>query len=94
MFTLTKRRALIVYISGKRVVRTPHHYGAVRYVSKRMHYVVLYVNQDDITQVKERLIKLRAVRHVLESARPDLDPTLTDLEQTGLYKMHDEDDKA
>lgn len=59
-----------------------------------MHYVVLYVNQDDITQVKERLIKLRAVRHVLESARPDLDPTLTDLEQTGLYKMHDEDDKA
>lgn len=94
MFTLTKRRALIVYISGKRVVRTFHHYGAVRYVSKRMHYVVLYVNQDDITQVKERLIKLRAVRHVLESARPDLDPTLTDLEQTGLYKMHDEDDKA
>lgn len=94
MFTLTKRRALIVYISGKRVVRTLHHYGAVRYVSKRMHYVVLYVNQDDITQVKERLIKLRAVRHVLESARPDLDPTLTDLEQTGLYKMHDEDDKA
>ncbi|KRL26951.1 hypothetical protein FD27_GL000697 [Limosilactobacillus frumenti DSM 13145] len=57
-----------------------------------MHYVVLYVNQDDLTDIKTRLQKLRAVRHVLESARPDLDPTLTDLEQTGLYKMHDEDD--
>lgn len=92
MFTLTKRRALIVYISGKRVVRTLQHYGAIRYVSKRMHYVVLYVNQDDLTDIKTRLQKLRAVRHVLESARPNLDPTLTDLEQTGLYKMHDEDD--
>ena len=92
MFTLTKRRALIVYISGKRIVRTLQHYGAVRYVSKRMHYVVLYVNQADLTDVKMRLQKLRAVRHVIESARPDLDPTLTDLEQTGLYKMHDEDD--
>lgn len=92
MFTLTKRRALIVYISGKRVVRTLQHYGAIRYVSKRMHYVVLYVNQEDLTDIKARLQKLRAVRHVLESARPDLDPTLTDLEQTGLYKMHDEDD--
>ena len=94
MFTLTKRRALIVYISGKRIIRTLQHYGAVRYVSKRMHYVVLYVNQDNLAEVKERLKKLRAVRHVLESARPDLDPTLTDLEQTGLYKIHDEDDKS
>lgn len=93
MFTLTQRRALIVYISGKRILKTLHRYGAVRYVSRRMHYVVLYVDQDQLTSTKERLAKMRAVRRVLESARPDLDPTLTDLEQTGLYKMHDEDDK-
>lgn len=92
MLTLTDRRALIVYISGKRIIKTLNHYGAVRYVSRRMHYVVLYVDQEQLSETKERLTKMRAVRRVIESVRPDLDPTLTDLEQTGLYKMHDEDD--
>lgn len=92
MFTLTQRRALIVYINGKRIIKTLSHYGAVRYVSRRMHYAVLYVNQDQLNTTKERLNKMRAVRRVIESQRPDLDPTLTDLEETGLYKMHDEDD--
>lgn len=93
MFKLTDRRALVVYINGNRVVRTLRHYGIVRYVSRRMHYVILYVNQDQIDQLKTKISHLRAVRAVGESARPDLDPTLTDLEMTGLYKIHDEDDK-
>lgn len=94
MFKLTARRALIVYINGNRVIRTLRHYGMVRYVSRRMHYVVLYVEQDQVTAVTDRLKKLRAVRRVEQSYRPDLDPTLTDLEMTGIYKLHDEDDKT
>ena len=93
MFKLTARRALIIYISGSRVIRTLRHYGMVRYFSRRMHYVVLYVDQDQITAVTDRLKKLRAVRRIEQSYRPDLDPTLTDLEMTGIYKIHDEDDK-
>lgn len=92
MFKLTARRALVVYINGNRVIRTLHHYGIIRYVSRRMHYVILYVNQDQVDQLKEKIGHLRAVRAVEESARPDLDPTLTDLKMTGLYKLHDEDD--
>lgn len=93
MFELTPRRALIIRVNSNRVVRNIRHYGIVRYVSRRMHYVVLYVNQDKITEVKERLTKLHAVRSVELSYRPDLDPTLSDLEMTGVYKLHDEDDK-
>ena len=93
MFKLTARRALVAYINGNHVVRTLRHYGIVRYVSRRMHYVILYVDQDQIEQLKAKIGHLRAVRSVEESARPDLDSTLTDLEITGLYKMHDEDDK-
>lgn len=92
MFNLTKRRAIIVYYNGRRVLRSLHHYGQLRYVSKRFHYAILYINQDHYDEVKERVQNLRAVKHVLSSARPDLDPTLTDLEETGLYKQHDEDD--
>ncbi|MFR0771917.1 MAG: DUF2129 domain-containing protein [Limosilactobacillus pontis] len=55
--------------------------------------MILYVDQDQIDTVKNKISHLRAVRRVEESVRPDLDPTLTDLEMTGLYKLHDEDDK-
>lgn len=92
MFNLTKRRALIVYYNGYRVIRTLHHYGQLRYTSKHFHYVVLYVNQNSYDDVKKKVQHLRSVKRVIDSARPDLDPTLTDLEQTGLYKQHDEDD--
>lgn len=93
MFELVPRRALIVRINSNRVVRNLRRYGLVRYVSRRMHYVVLYVNQDEVGTVTERLKKLRAVRYVKPSYRPDLDPTLTDLKETGVYRLHDEDDK-
>lgn len=93
MFSLTKRRAIIVYYNGRRVLHSLHHYGQVRYASRRFHYAILYVNQDGYGEVKERVRHLRAVKRVVDSARPDLDPTLTDLEQTGLYKQHDEDDQ-
>lgn len=92
MFKLVPRRALVVYINGTRAVRALRHYGIIRYVSRRMHYVILYVNQDELEKTKEKVSHLRAVRRVDLSYRPDLDPTLTDLEMTGLYKTHDEDD--
>lgn len=93
MFNLTPRRALIVYINGNRVIRALRHYGLIEYVSRRMHYVVLYVNQKDVTELSDKISHLRAVRKVEQSARPDLDPTLSDLELTGVYQPHDEDDK-
>ena len=92
MVNLTKRRAIIVYYNGRRVLRSLHDYGQLRYASKHFHYASLYVNQDRYDEIKERVQHLRAVKRVINSARPDLDPTLTDLEQTGLYKQHDEDD--
>ncbi|EEW53435.1 YlbG family protein [Limosilactobacillus antri] len=93
MFELVSRRALIVRINSNRVIRSLRRYGLVRYVSRHMHYVVLYVNQDEVETVTGQLEKLRAVRYVKPSYRPDLDPTLTDLEMSGVYKLHDEDDK-
>lgn len=93
MTELVKRRSLIVYFHGQRVVKNFHHYGQVRYVSKRLHYAVIYVDQAKYAEIKERIQHLKAVNKVIESVFPDLDPTLTTLEQTGLYKQHDEDEK-
>lgn len=93
MFNLTPRRALIVYINSARVVRALRHYGMIEYVSRRMHYVVLYVDQENVEELSDKISHLRAVRRVEQSIRPDLDPTLSDLELTGVYQSHDEDDK-
>ena len=86
MFELTPRRALIVRVNNNRAVRSLRRYGLVRYYSRRMHYVVLYVDQAKIDEVTEHVKKLRAVRTVEPSYRPDLDSTLTDLEMTGVDK--------
>ncbi|MDO4903778.1 MAG: YlbG family protein [Limosilactobacillus sp.] len=92
MMELTQRRGLIVKISTGRAIRSLRRYGTVRYYSRKMHYAVFYVDQAKIEETTEQLQKLHAVRSVTLSYRPDLDPTLTDLEMTGVYKSHDEDD--
>lgn len=93
MFKLIPRRSLIIYINNNHVIRALRHYGQVDYISRRMHYVVMYVDQSDVEKIKEKIGRLRAVKKVELSARPDLDPTLADLELTGVYQLHDEDDK-
>lgn len=93
MFNLIPRRSLIIYINNHRVIRALRHYGKIDYISRRMHYVVMYVDQSEVEKIKEKVSRLRAVKKVELSARPDLDPTLADLELTGVYQLHDEDDK-
>lgn len=89
---LTPRRALIVYINGSKVVKSLRRYGIVRYVSKKMHYVVLYIDRESTAAVSDKLSHLKAVRKVVQSPRPEIDPLLSDLKDTGLYHSTDEDD--
>lgn len=89
---LTPRRALIVYINGSRVIKALRKYGLIRYISKRMHYVVLYINRDQTEQIEGKINHLHAVRKVIPSPRPEVDPLLSDLQSLGLYHQTDEDD--
>ena len=89
---ITKRRGLIVYFTSRRVVRAVRKIARVVYVSKHQHYLVVYVNENELAAKKKALADLRAVKKVVESYLPEVDPDVVDLEQTGLYKSHDEDD--
>lgn len=91
-FELTPRRGLAVYISSRRVIRALRHYGRVHYVSKKAHYAIIYVNEDQVEETMARLSKLHNVKRVIPSTLPDLDPDVTDLASKGVYKTHDEDD--
>lgn len=92
MFEITPRQGLIVYINNFHVVRRLRHMGQVIYVSRRMHYVVMYVNQKQSEEVATSINKLHNVTKVIKSQRPNLDPNVFTLASTGLYKKNDEDE--
>ncbi|KRL54639.1 hypothetical protein FC70_GL001436 [Paucilactobacillus oligofermentans DSM 15707 = LMG 22743] len=75
-----------------RMIRQLRRFGKIEYSSTKMHYVILYVNQDQIDDIKERINKLKFVKRVQLSHRPDVDPTMSDLNAAGIYHKLDEDE--
>lgn len=93
-FKIKPRRALIVYIHNLKMVRQLKRYGSVDYISKRMHYVVMYTDDENIDDQVARIRKLQFVRRVQLSKWPEIDPELSDLKAEGIYNQKiDEDDK-
>ena len=90
-FSITARQGLVVYFNSRRVVRRIGRYGRLIYVSKHNHYAIIYVNKDESDEISDKLNQLHQVRRVELVKWHDLDPTVSDLESTGIYKKQDED---
>ncbi|MCM0598794.1 YlbG family protein [Periweissella fabalis] len=83
-FEAITRRSLIVYMRNLRQVRNLRRYGNVEYVSRRMRYVVLYMNDDKILTNKDKIEQLGFVLKTQISVRPDLNVNLqADTEDRG-----------
>lgn len=57
-FNATTRRSLIVYMRNLRQVRNLRRYGNVEYVSRRMRYVVLYMNDEKLLANQDKIEQL------------------------------------
>ncbi|GAW99408.1 YlbG family protein [Secundilactobacillus mixtipabuli] len=66
------RTSLVVYVSSLRQVRQLKRYGHLEYVSKRMRYAIIYVNEDAAKETIGRLKQLRFVKRIIESPRNEL----------------------
>ncbi|MBU9672173.1 DUF2129 domain-containing protein [Planococcus sp. CP5-4] len=66
------RQGLIVYVHQLKQAKSLRKYGHVHFISRKLKYVVVYMDQDKIEATKERLSKLPYVKKVLESQRPFL----------------------
>ncbi|WP_077320316.1 YlbG family protein [Virgibacillus proomii] len=64
------RQGLIVWFQHMKNLKQIKRYGHYIYSSKKMKYAVLYVNQEDIDKVEEKLIKLSFVSKVERSYKP------------------------
>lgn len=72
MLTITPRVGLVVWVYSLKQVRALRHYGTVMYVSKKMKYAYLYLDQAAVADTSAKLEKLRFVRKVSVSKRPEL----------------------
>lgn len=76
-----------MYVNNLRSVRQLRHFGTVEYVSKKMRYVVLYTDQENIKQTHQSVGQLKFVKKVLYSNWPLVDPNMSDLKEAGLYNQ-------
>lgn len=66
------RTGLIVRVSNKRNVKRLMKYGLLHYVSRKMSYVILYVDTTDVENIMERIRKENYVSSVEKSQLKDL----------------------
>ena len=91
-FELTKRRALIVFVYSLKQLKTLRRYGIVYYVSRKMKYVVLYMDEADVEDGLEKIQALHFVRHVEKSYRPDIAMNFAERIGTkAAYQVKDDD---
>ncbi len=77
------RTGLIVWLNSKRSIKRLMNYGLLHYVSKKMDYAIIYVDEKKRDETIERLKKERFVKAVEISQLRDLpsafDDVLTDM---------------
>lgn len=73
MFEKQERLSLAVYLHYNRDVRKLNQYGDIFYHSRRMRYVVLYVNQETVEESLAELKKEKFVKKVLPSYVKEID---------------------
>ena len=92
-FIMQKRRGIIVWVYSLKQLKTLKRYGLVHFVSRKMKYVVLYVNEETVEEVEEKLQTLHFVRNVERSYRPDIEMNFADRIGTkAAYQVKDDDE--
>lgn len=71
-FQEKKRQGIIIYVKNLKNIRPLRHYGQIYYVSKKMKYVVLYVDENKADEVVATLNKQNFVKKVVLSHKREV----------------------
>lgn len=77
-FEIVQRQGLVVWLYTLKHLKSIRKYGHVHYISKKLKYVVLYVDADQAVQTAEQLERYHFVRQVDQSHRDEIDMTFKD----------------
>lgn len=67
---MQERQGLIVYVHQLKHAKSLRKYGHVHYISRKLKYVVIYCNREDIEMIINKIQRLPFVKDVVESFRP------------------------
>ena len=67
-----KRQGLIVWFQHRKNLKQIRKHGHIIYVSRKLKYVVLYVNQQELESIETTLLKMPFVSKIDRSYRPFL----------------------
>lgn len=69
---IPERLGLIVWVQHLKSLKRLERIGTVHYVSRRMKYVVLYINKDDENKVIQQISNWNFVKKIEKSYRHEL----------------------
>lgn len=72
---LGQRQGLIVWLYSLKQAKLLRKYGNVHYVSKRLKYVVIYCDQENIEEIQKKIASNNFVKKVEPSYKPFLKDT-------------------
>lgn len=73
MFVKQDRQGLVIYLYYNRDAKKLAKYGEVIYQSKKMRYLLLYVNSEKVEQLLTEISQLKYVKEVLPSYLNQID---------------------
>ncbi|MGM9986628.1 MAG: YlbG family protein [Bacillaceae bacterium] len=72
MAVYEKRQGIVVYLQTVKYVKMIRKFGNIHYVSKRLKYVVMYVDGEQCEEIIAKLNKMNFVKKVELSYKADL----------------------
>ncbi|EXX85111.1 hypothetical protein BG53_09570 [Paenibacillus darwinianus] len=70
--TFAERTGYIVWVSDLKAARNLEKYGTVHYMSRKMHYVVMYVNTERAEDTSRNIQRLPYVKRIERSYRNEI----------------------
>lgn len=67
-----KRAGLIIWVNDTKAAKNLERFGNLQYISQRMKYVLLYVNQEEVKGKTSYIEKLHFVKKVERSYRSEI----------------------
>ncbi|MFC0213206.1 YlbG family protein [Paenibacillus chartarius] len=68
----TERTGLIIWVNDVKAARNLDKYGSLHYISKKMHYAVLYVPASRAEEITRNLLRLPYVKSIERSYRNEI----------------------
>ncbi|WP_243386703.1 YlbG family protein [Bacillus kexueae] len=67
-----KRQGMVIYLHSLKHIKTIRKFGNIHYVSKRLKYVVMYCDMEQLDHLVEKLSSFSFVKKVEPSYKPFL----------------------